>query len=85
MEDRYRDDSLKVSQKAVDFCVATRVLSNLIGSKMSQSFIDCQVTERFAFIFVARVVLFPSRRHGMGAMATAELSPYVALLVLENA
>ena len=43
------------------------------------------MTERCALIVVARIVLVPGRRHGTGAAATTELSPYVALLVLANA
>ena len=58
--------------------------SNLIGT-MSASFPDCQVTECCALIVVARIVLVPGRRHKTGPTATAELSPYVALLVLANA
>ena len=85
LENVYRDASLEVSQEAVDFYGATRVLSNLIGSKMTPNFTDYQVTERCALIVVACIVLVPGRRHGFGATATAELSPYVALLVLAKA
>ena len=59
--------------------------SNLIGTKMSASFPDCQVTERCALIVVARIVLIPGRRHGTGTTATAELYPYVVLLVFAKA
>ena len=52
---------------------------------MSESFPDCQVTERCALIVVARIVCVPGRRHGTGTTATAYLSPYVVLLVLANA
>ena len=75
---------MEISQEAVDFYDATRVQSNLIGTKMSASFPDCQVTKRCALIVVARV-LVPGRRHGTGTTATAELSTYVALLVFANA
>ena len=81
----YWEASLKSSQEAVDFYGATRLQSNLIGTKMSASFFDCQVTERCALIVVARIVLVPGRRHGTGTTATADLSPYVVLLVLANA
>ena len=59
--------------------------SNLIGTKMSASFPDCQVTELCVLIVVACIVLIPGRHHGTGTTATAELSPYVVLLVLANA
>ena len=59
--------------------------SNLIGTKMSASFHDCQMTERCALIVVACIVLVPGRRHETGTTATAILSPYVVLLVLANA
>ena len=85
MEDEYREASLEISQEAVDFYGATRVLSNLIGTKLSAGFPDCQVTERCALIVVARIVLVPGRRHGTGTTATADLSPHVVLLVLANA
>ena len=85
MDDEYREAALEISQEAVDFYAATRVLSNLIGTKMSAGFPDCQVTERCALIVVARIVLVPGRRHGTGTTATADFFPYVVLLVLANA
>ena len=85
LDDEYRKASLEISQEAVDFYGATRVQSNLIGTKMSARFPDCQVTERCALIVVARIVLVPGKRHGTGTTATADLSPYVVLLVLVKA
>ena len=85
MDDEYREASLEISQEAVDFYGATRILSNLIGTKMSAGFPDCQVTERCALSVVTRIVLVPARRHRTGTTATADLSPYVMLLVLANA
>ena len=41
LDDEYREASLEISQEAVDFYGATRVQSNLIGTKMSASFPDC--------------------------------------------
>ena len=81
MDDKYRDASLEVLQKTVDFYGATRFLSNLINTKMSLSDTKCQVTERCALVVVARVVLVPGRRHKTVAISTGQPSPYVALLM----
>ena len=85
LDDEYREASLDISQEAIDFNGATRVQINLIGTKMTASFPDCQVNERCALIVLARILLVPGRRHKSGETATAELFPYVALLVLANA
>ena len=85
MDDEYREASLEISKEAVDFYDATRVLSNLIGTKMSSSFPDCQVTERCALVVVPCIVLVSGKRHGTETTATADFTPYVVLLVLANA
>lgn len=41
MNDEYWDASVEISQKAIDFHGAARVLSNLIDTKMSSSYTDC--------------------------------------------
>ena len=84
MDDEYREASLEILQEGVDFYGATRVLSNLIGKKMSSSFPDCQVTERCALVVMCRIVLVQGKSHETGSTATANLSPYVVLLVYAN-
>ena len=85
LDDDYREASLEISQKAVNFYNATQVLCNLIGTKMSASFPDCQVTERCTLVVTSLIVFVSGRRHGTGTIATEDLSLYVMLLVLANA
>ena len=80
MDDEFRDATLEVSQDAVDFFLGSRVLSNLSCVATLLGYPDCQITNRCAFLVVARIVLVPGVRRG----DTTDLSQYLAMMVLWN-